>query len=190
MPIVSSPISTLTNGVVATNGALTALDISTVGENAVVTTLGGAAVGDGLGGTFYLAAGSARTVESGNVLSTSSTGRWIKADAFSGVGPMTASLTGYSETFALLSGFVPVVYTLPPIANIGLGKIVTVKCLTTGTVNIRCGNATDLIVDNSATSPVAPVSVVTSTLTGGQAFNFLAGQPNRYFRIDKVGGAI
>jgi len=195
MPIVTAPISQLTNGTVATNGALTALDISTVGENATVTTLGAQAVGDGMGGTFYLAAASTRTVESGNVLNTSSTGRWIKVGAFSGVGPTTVSLTGYNETFALLSGFFPVVYTLPISSNV-VGKVVTVKAITTGTVTIRCGNATDLIVDNGPSTSVinggfvAPVASITSTLSGGQAFNFIAPTAGRYYRIDKVGGAI
>jgi len=190
MPIVTAPISVLTNGVVSTNGALTALDVSTVGENATVTTLGGATVGDRLGRTFYFAAGSSRTVDSGaGVLSTSSTGRWIAVDAFSGVGPTTASLTGYNETFALLSGFAPVVYTLPISSNV-IGKLITVKTCTTGTVNIRCGNATDQIVDNGAASPVAPVAVVTSTLTGGQVFNFVAPFAGRFYRTDKVDGAL
>lgn len=194
MPIVTAPISTLTNGVVATNGALTALDISTVGENATVTTLGGQAVGDGMGGTFYLAAGSSRTVESGNVLNTSNTGRWIKVGAPSGVGPTMFNLTGYNETFALLSGFGSIIYTLPISSNV-VGKMITVKSVTTGTVTIRCGNATDSIVDNGPSTSIvsggfiAPVASVTSTLSGGQVFNFIAPTAGRYYRIDKLGGA-
>lgn len=184
------PISTQPNGFVTTNTALAAISVATLTENAVATTLGGTAVGDGLGGTFFFKAGSSRTSDSVNVLATPTTGRWEKMNGFSGVGPTTSSLTGYAETFALLSGFAALTYTLPPTANV-LNKIVTVKCLTTGTVNIRCGNATDLIVnDGLGAAFTAPVAVVTSTLTGGQAFNFLAGAGNRYYRIDKVGGAI
>lgn len=194
MPIIV-PISVLPQGTVATNVALAAVNVSTVGENAAVTTLGNQFVGDGGGRTFYFAAGSSRTIESGNVIGTPTTGRWIAADAFSGVGPTTTSLTGYNETFALLSGFFPVVYTLPPSANV-VGRMVTVKTATTGTVTIRCGNATDVIVDNGPSTSiinggfVAPVASVTSTLTGGQSFNFIAPSVGRFYRIDKVAGAI
>lgn len=179
------PISTLPNGTVPTNTALALVDVSTVGENASVTTLGNTAVGDGGGSTFFFQAGSARTADALNVVSTPTTGRWISTSAFSGVGPVTTALTGYNETFAILSGFVPVTYTLPLSSNV-LGKVITVKCVTTGTATIRCNTPGDLIVDNNGLSAATAVASLTTTLTGGQAFNFIAPYAGRFFRIDKV----
>lgn len=185
MPIISVPISQQPLGAVSTNAALAAIDVSTVSENAVVSTLGNVAVGDGGGSVFYFQAASARAADGLNVVATPTTGRWINAYGLSGVGPTTTSLTGYNETFAILSGFAPVTYTLPLSTNT-LGKVVTVKGITTGTINIRCGDKYDLIVDNNGLSAATAVAQLTSTLTGGQAFNFIAPFSGRYFRIDKV----
>ncbi len=184
-----SPISQLTNGVISTNAALSLVDVSTVGENATVQTLGRLAPNDGGGGVFYFQAGSTATGDSQNVLATPTTGRWVAAlQGFSGVGPVTASLTGYAETFVLLSGFAPLTYTLPVVANM-IGKQVMVKVATTGTVTIRCGNTTDLIVNAGVSAAAAVSSSVTSTLTGGATYNFLA-YGSRWYELDKPWGLI
>lgn len=190
MPIVTSPTAQIPNGAVSTNTALSAISVATVNENAVVQTLGGTAVGDGLGGLYYFAAGSSRAIDNVTTLGTPTTGRWIGAhssNSFSGVGPVTTSLTGYAETFALLSGFAPVVYALPPSTSV-LGKMVTVRTQTTGTVTIRT-NGSDLLYETSKTSPVLSVTSLTSTLTGGYVWNFRA-LSGAYYRMDYVAGAI
>ena len=179
MPTSTYPIAQLPNGIVATNDALAAIDVSTLTENVVVQTLGRNAVNDGGAGTFYFAAGSSATVDNQYVVTTPSTGRWLAATNFSGVGPVTSSLTGYRETFAILSGFAPVVYTLPPVASVG-NKAVTVITATTGTATIRTATPTEFIYGGNGGAATA--SVVT-TLTGNQSFTF---QPygNNYYRID------
>ncbi len=186
MPLIV-PIAQLPNGTVATNAALAAISVVSLSENAVVETLGTSAPNDGGANAFYFQAGSTATVDGINVLGTPTTGRWIAAlPAFSGVGPITTSFTGIAETFVLLSGFAPVVYTLPPTANM-IGKSVLVKGLTTGTVTVRCGNATDLIVSAGVSAAAAVVSSVTSTLTGGATFNFQA-YGARWYQLDKPWG--
>lgn len=183
------PISQLPNGVVASTAALAAISVATLGENAVVQTLGRAAPNDGGAGVYYFSAGSSATVDSINVVTTPTTGRWIAAlPNFSGVGPVTASLTGYAETFVLLSGFAPVTYTLPVSTNMQ-GKMVTVKALTTGTATIRCGNATDLIVNAGPTAASSVVASIATTLTGGSVFNFQA-YGARWYMLDRVQPAV
>lgn len=191
MPIVTNPVSTQPNGTVLTNAALSAISVATTIENTVVQTLGGTAVGDGNAGLFFFTAASTRPIDNVTVLGTPTTGRWIAAingEAVSGVGPITTSLTGYSETFVLLSGFAPLVYALPPSINV-IGETVTIRTQTTGTVTIRGGNATDLIFETSKTSPVNSVSSLTATLTGGYVFN-LRAVSGAYYRTDYVGGGI
>ncbi len=190
MPIVLNPVATQPNGVMLTNAALSAVSVATTTENTVVQTLGGTAVGDGDGGLFYFVGGSTRPIDNVTVLGTSTTGRWISANntqAFSGVGPLTASMTGIAETFVLLSGFAPIVYTLPPSTNI-LGETITIRTQTTGTVTIRTtGN--DLLFYTSKTSPVLSVASLTSTLTGGYVWNFRATS-GAYYNTDYVAGAL
>ncbi len=188
---INNPIGFLPNGFQPTVAALSGVNVSTVSENSVVTTLGGVTPGDGLGSTYYFQAASVQAADGIRVIGTSTTGRWLGlngAASFSGVGPLTASQTGFSETFILVSGFAPVVYTLPPTQNV-LYKQIVVKTLTTGTVTIRTANATDLIVDTSPTSPVAPVASLTTTLTGGMSFDFIA-YPSRFYRIDKPSSVV
>ena len=184
------PISQLPNGVVASNVALTAIDVSTLGENAVVQTLGRATPNDGGAGLFYFSAGSSATVDNINVLSTSNTGRWIAARlGFSGVGPITTNFTGHAETFVLLSGLATAVtYTLPPTTNM-VGKRVTIKSVTTGTVNIRCATAAELIVDNGVSAAATVAAISTSTLTGGATWNFIP-YGGRWYVVDKPWGAV
>lgn len=189
MPIVTNPVSTQPNGTVLTNAVLSAISVATTIENTVVQTLGGTAVGDGNAGLFYFTAASARPIDNVTVLGTPTTGRWIAANTSnvsSGVGPTTISLTGYSETFVLLSGFAPLVYALPPTTNV-IGETVTIRTQTTGTVTIRAGNATDLIFDSSKTSPVNSVASLVATLTGGFVFN-LRAQSGAYYRLDTPWG--
>jgi len=167
MPLII-PISQLPQGTVATNDALTAISVATLSENASVRTLGRNAVNDGGASTFYFDAASSATVDGNNVLATPTTGRWISAlPSFSGLGPITADYTGRAENLVIASGFVPVTYTLPPLANM-IGKDVTTITATTGTFTVRCANATDLIMHGGL-----PVASVVTTLTGGQAFNFI-----------------
>lgn len=189
MPIITVPIAQLPQGVIGTNAALSAISVATVSENATCHTLGGNAVGDGNAGLYFFVAGSSRPIDNVTVLGTPTTGRWIAANTSnvsSGVGPTTTSLTGYSETFVLLSGFAPVVYTLPPTVNV-IGETVTIRTQTTGTVTIRAGNATDLIFDSSKTSPVTSVTSLVATLTGGFVFN-LRAQSGAYYRLDTPWG--
>ncbi len=183
MPIVSNPVSTQPNGVMLTNAALAALSVATTTENTVVQTLGGTAVGDGDGGLFYFVAGSTRPIDNVTVVGTSTTGRWISASntaAFSGVGPLTTSMTGIAETFVLLSGFAPVVYTLPPSVNI-LGETITIRTQTTGTATIRTSG--DLLYAAGASNAAVAVTSLASTLTGGYVWNFKATS-GAYYRID------
>ncbi len=184
------PISQLNNGVVASNSALASISVATLGENAVVQTLGRVSPNDGGAGVYYFSAGSSATVDSINVVSTPTTGRWIAAlPGFSGVGPIQSSLTGHAETFVLVSGLAtPITYTLPVTTNMQ-GKTVTVKSVTTGTVNIRCGNATDLIVNAGVSAAASVGASVAATLTGGAVFNFLA-YGARWYECDKPFGAI
>ncbi len=186
---VIQPISQLPAGTVATNALLAAINVSTLSENAVVETLGTNTPNDGGANAFFFQAGSTATVDGINVVGTTTTGRWIAAlPAFSGVGPLTTSFTGIAETFVLLSGFAPVVYTLPPTANMQ-GKTVTIKTATTGTATIRCGNAVDLIMGAGVSAAAEVVSSITSTLTGGATFNFQAyGQ--RYYSLDRPWGLV
>ncbi len=190
MPIVTNPVSTQPNGTVLTNAALSAISVATTTENTVVQTLGGTTVGDGDGGLFYFVGGSTRPIDNVNVLGTTTTGRWIAASntaAFSGVGPLTTSMTGIAETFVLLSGFAPVVYTLPPSTNI-LGETITIRTQTTGTATIRTtGN--DLLFYTSKTNPVLSVASLTSTLTGGYVWNFKATS-GAYYGVDQFNGAL
>ncbi len=189
MPIVTMPISQQPNGVVASNAALSAISVASLTENAVVQTLGTSVPNDGGANAYYFAAGSSATVDGINVLSTPTTGRWIAAlPGFSGVGPLTTSFTGIAETFVLASGFAPIIYTLPPTANMQ-GKQVHVKTLTTGTLTIRCGNATDLIVNAGVSQAAAVGASVGSTLTGGAAFNFQA-YGARWYVLDRPIGLI
>ncbi len=183
MPIVTNPVSTQPNGVMLTNAALAALSVATTTENTVVQTLGGVAVGDGNAGLYYFVAASTRPIDNVTVLGTPTTGRWvaaINAETTSGIGPITASQTGIAETFVLMSGFAPLVYTLPPSVNV-IGETVTIRTQTTGTVTIRTSG--DLLFDSSKTSPVLSVASVTATLTGGFVFNFRAAS-GAYYRID------
>jgi hypothetical protein len=183
------PISALPNGAVATNAALAAISVATLGENAVVRTLGTNTPNDGGANLYYFSASSTATVDNINVLSTPTTGRWIAAlPSFSGVGPLTSNFTGIAENFVLLSGFAPVIYTLPPTANMQ-GKTVTIKTATTGTATIRCANAADLIVNAGATAASSVGVSVASTLTGGMTFNFLA-YGARWYSTDHAFGAI
>lgn len=180
------PIGFLPNGYQPNVAALSGVNVSTVSENSVVTTLGAITPGDGLGATYFFQAGNTGTADGVRVLGTPTTGRWVGSNgsaSVSGVGPLTASQTGFSETLVLLSGFVPLTYAMPPSQNI-LYKQITIKTLTTGTVTIRTANASDLILDNSPLSPVPAVSSVTSTLTGGMSFEFRV-YPNRFYRTDK-----
>lgn len=185
----SIPISTLPNGAIASNTSLAAVDVSTVTENAVVQTLGRVTPNDGGARVFFFNAASTATVDGINVLGTPTTGRWIAAtQGFSGVGPVTSSLTGYAESFVLLSGFAPLTYTLPISTNM-VGRHVFVKTATTGTVTIRCGNSTDLIVNAGVSAAAAVVTSVTSTLTGGAAFDFVSFG-GRWYETDKPWGLI
>ncbi len=184
MPIVLNPVSTQPNGVILTNAALAALSVATTTENTVVQTLGGAAVGDGNAGLFYFVAASTRPVDNVNVLGTPTTGRWVaasNANTFSGIGPLTTSQTGVAETFVLLSGFAPVVYTLPPSVNV-LGEIVTIRTQTTGTATIRT-SGTDLLYVAGASNASVAVTSSASTLTGGYVWNFRATS-GAYYRVD------
>lgn len=185
MPIVTNAISTQPNGVVTTNAALAALSVASTTENSVVQTLGGTAVGDGNAGLFYFVAGSSRPIDNVTCVGTPTTGRWISASTAtlnSGVGPVTSSLTGYSETFVLLSGFAPLVYALPPSVNL-IGETITIRTQTTGTATIRAGNATDLIYAASSTNAAVAVTTLASTLTGGYVWN-LRATSGAYYRID------
>ncbi len=183
------PISQLPNGLVASNAALSAISVATLGENAVVQTLGLSTPNDGGAGAFFFAAGSTATGDGINVLTTPTTGRWIAAlPTFSGVGPLTTSFTGIAETFVLASGFAPIVYTLPPTANMQ-GKQVHVKTLTTGTLTVRCANANDLIVNAGVSQAAAVGASIATTLTGGAAFNFQA-YGARWYSLDRPNGLI
>jgi hypothetical protein len=185
MPIVTNPVSTQPQGAVLTNTALSAISVATTTENTVVQTLGGSTVGDGLGGLYFFQAGSSRAIDNVTCLGTPTTGRWIGAhssNSFSGVGPVTTSLTGYGETFVLLSGFAPLTYALPPSTSV-IGKMITIKDMTTGTITVRAANGTDLIYDTSKTSPVLSSTSLTATLTGGFVFN-LRATSGAFYRVD------
>ncbi len=187
MPILN-PVSTQPNGVMLTNAALAAVSVVTTTENTVVQTLGGTSAGDGDGGLFYFVGGSSRPIDGVTCLGTPTTGRWVSASntqTFSGV-TISASMTGIAETFVILSGFAPVVYTLPPSTNI-LGETITVRTQTTGTATIRT-SGTDLLFYTSKTSPVLSVASLTSTLTGGYVWNFKATS-GAYYGIDQFNGA-
>ncbi len=184
MPIVTNPIATQPNGVMLTNAALSALSVATTTELSVVQTLGGNTVGDGNAALFYFQAASTRPIDGVTVLGTPTTGRWIaatNATSFSGIGPLTTSQSGIAETFVLLSGFAPIVYTLPPSINV-IGETVTVRTQTTGTATIRTtGN--DLLYAASSTNAAVAVTSLASTLTGGYVWNFRATS-GAYYRID------
>ena len=183
MPIVSVPIAQLPVGVVSTNAELALISVLTLSENAVVRTLGASAINDGGAGVYYFVAGSSATTNGLTVLATPTTGRWIAAaPSFSGLGPITASYSGVAESLVIASGFAPVVYTLPVISTSPAGQTVTIVTATTGTITIRPGNGTDLMMNAGAVS-----SAVTSTLTGGQAFTF-QNFANRWWLLDRRWG--
>lgn len=187
----TGPISALPNGYVATNTALSQISVDAVTENMVSTTLGGTVVGDGNGGTYYFQAASTRPIDNSIVLGTPTTGRWICIDQSSiasGVGPVSSSLTGYAETFVVLSGFAPLTYALPPSVNV-IGELVTVKTVTTGTVTLRPGLATDVIFNHGPNNSSVAVSSLTSTLTGGYAWNFRVFS-GAYYRVDTPFGTV
>ncbi len=182
MPATSALISTVPNGAIPTVAALAAVDVSTVPEGSAVTVLGLNAAGDGGGGTFYFAAASSAGVNAMNSFATNSTGRWLRANTFSGIAQPPSTATTYSgsqENLVILSGVFPtftITYTLPTsTSRIGQPELV-VKTLTTGAVTIAAAGA-DKIFD---TSEVA--SIVTS-LTTGQTFRFQAVQ-GRFYRLD------
>lgn len=177
------PISQLPEGVVSTAAALAAISVATVNENAVVRTLGASAVNDGGAGLYHFNAASSATANGLTVVTTPTTGRWIlSTPSFSGLGPITASYSGVAESLVIASGFAAVTYTLPALSTSPAGQTVTTITATTGTFNVRTNSASDLIMNAGS-----PVQVVTSTLTGGQAFNFHA-YANRWWLGDRRWG--
>lgn len=175
-------ISLVPDGVVPTVAALTAIDVSTVAENATVTALGFNSAGDGGGGTFYFAAGSSAGVNGSDVFATSTTGRWLRSQTFSGVAATPVSAATYSgaqETFVVLSGSAPgftINYYFPPsVSMVGKGEL-TIKTITTGSVTLWATGA-DQLFDTSA------VTSLSSSLTTGQTWHFQA-VPGRFYRTD------
>lgn len=182
MPAQSALISTVPNGTIPTVAALTSVDVSTVPEGAAVTVLGLNAAGDGGGGTFYFNAGSSAGVNAMSTFATNSTGRWLRANTFSGIAqpPSTAATySGSQENLVILSGVFPtfsITYTLPPsVTRVGQPELV-VKSLTTGLVTIAAAGA-DKIFDTSE------VTSLTTSLVTGHTYRFQA-VAGRFYRTD------
>ena len=178
----SCPISVVPNGVVPTVAELAAISVASVGENSTVAVLGLNAAGDGGGGNFYFAAGSSAGVNKFDVFATPTTGRWLRAQTFSGVASpasQNAFYSGSQETFVVLSGKHPahvVNYYFPPAVTM-VEKQLTIKSATTGTVTLWA-TGVDHIYDTGI------VGFLSVTNTTGESWNFRA-VAGRYYRIDR-----
>ena len=161
-------ISLTTHGVVPTLSTLRGVDVSTIGENAVVHVLGSGAANDGFGGNYLFVAGSTATDDGGNnAVATNTTGRWVKAPSvgsYTGVGPVATSLpsaaaastyVGSRESFVLISGAAnTTTYTLPPSVTSN-GLVIHFKQIGTGAFTIRAA-AGDSIYDGTGLAVIIP----------------------------------
>lgn len=182
MPQVNCLISSVPNGTLPTIAALKAVDVSTVRENSTATVLGSTAVGDGGGGNYYYSAATTSPANGRSVIAPdASTGRWLLVHSYSGVASppvTTVTYSGVQETFTVLSGTAAIpsiTYYFPPSTSM-LGRQMTIKTISTGTVTLQCTGA-DKIFDTSE------VTSLTSTLVTGQAWNFIP-VAGRFYRID------
>ena len=175
-------ISTVNDGTLPTVAALKAVDITTVKEYSTASVLGLSAPGDGGAGSFYFDPESTSPSDGFSAVKpTTSTGCWHRATTFSGKyePPVkTVTYSGAQESFVILSGTsaIPsITYYFPPSTSM-LGRQLTIKSITTGTVTLQCTGA-DKIFDTS------DVASLTSTLVTGQAWNFMP-VAGRFYRID------
>lgn len=178
----TNPVSQVPMGGVTTAAVLSALNVSLMTDGCIVQLNGTSVLGDGGGASYAFVGGSTAFIDGYNVVGTPTTGRWINEVNFSGVGttwgsPLTVSTSGVGESLVVISGSsTQIIYTLPPSVT-QIGKIITVKSIGTGSVQIRATGGDVLFDQNTITS--APTITFNNS---GVAYRLAVGS-GAYYRV-------